>query len=579
MLESFDGEVSTEWSYALLTHFQRFGVEHVVISPGSRSTPLVLGASLIEGLKKHVILDERSAAFFALGIGKSTGKPAILICTSGTAAANYFPAVIEASQSYTPLIVISADRPMNMVDRHAPQTINQKHLFGNYVLTFKDSEAFRTFGAKAEETYVLAKELFIEASLNRGPVHLNAPFPKPLEPKPEVYKTISSRIDVPFFDYSIQFEDNYGTLDTVFRKVIEKLESSERPVIIAGPATVFDGAEGTFLQVLLQKTNIPILSEGTSGMRLPNADNPSVITGYETYLRSKSIRQELKPDFILRVGLPPISIALNRYLLEHKETEQWAVSHARQIPDPDYIVDRFLKLPHFSNYIPDSFTLKVSESWIQNWINYEAEACSLPAIISQHYLELTDADVTSALLEVIKDDECLFVSNSLSVRDADLMQLNRAKNVTVFHNRGASGIDGVTSTAAGVATATNQTTWLLTGDLAFLHDTTALMTLQKMTGRLNIVILNNGGGTIFRMLPVYALEQVYQTYFETPQTVNFGLICEGFGVKHHKIEQKANLAEQLLKQSKSSALTIFECVTNADASLEIRHKLWKYYPD
>jgi 2-succinyl-5-enolpyruvyl-6-hydroxy-3-cyclohexene-1-carboxylate synthase len=579
MLESLDGEVSTEWSYALFTHLHRFGVEHIVISPGSRSTPLVLGASLIEGLKKHVILDERSAAFFALGIGKSTGKPAILICTSGTAAANYFPAVIEASQSYAPLIVISADRPISMVDRHAPQTINQKHLFGNYALTYKDSEALRTLGANAKETFNLAKNLFLETYLNRGPVHLNAPFPKPLEPKPEAYKTLTSRIDVPCFDYSIGKKDIDHTLKSVIRQVIKRLESSERPVIIAGPASVLDGAESLFLHFLLQNTDIPILSEGTSGIRLPHGDNPLVITGYETYLRSISIRKELQPDFILRIGLPPISIALNRYLMEHKEIEQWAVSHARQIPDPDYTVDQFLKLPHFSDYIPDSFTIKASESWIQKWIHHEADAFSLPAITSHKYHELTDADVTLALLEVIKDDECLFVSNSLSVRDADLMQMNGAKRVTVFHNRGASGIDGVTSTAAGVAIATDKTTWLLTGDLAFLHDTTALMTLKKMSGRLNIVILNNGGGTIFRMLPVYALEEVYKTYFETPQTVNIGLICEGFGIKHHRIEHKHDLTQHLSELSELNHVTIIECVTNADASLQIRHKLWKHYAD
>jgi len=578
MREPHDGELSTRWSIGLLTHLHRFGVEHIVISPGSRSTPLVLAASSIPNIKKHVILDERSAAFFALGIGKSTGKPAVLICTSGTAAANYFPAVIEGYQSYAPLIVISADRPAKLQMRHAPQTINQAHLFGDYALLFRDSEEIRTLDGDSEDVYTLAKELYTTSAVQRGPVHLNAPFPKPLEPHPDALESLVEHTVIPSHSgYSIAINENQRILNQALEDVFERFKTSKRPVIIAGPSTVNDGVESMMLKVFKDHTNIPILAEGTSNLRFPNFGNKNIISNYETYLRSETLRNELKPDFILLVGLPPVSIAINRYITTHKEVEQWALSHARQIPDPDYTLNRFIQLPCLTQASIPKKSFFVEEKWTHQWENLEQKASQLPKEICSKSSTLTDAHVTQALLNSLKDGDNLFLSNSLSVRDADLIQIAHSQKVSVYHNRGASGIDGITSTAAGIATATGKKTWLLTGDLAFLHDTTALMTLNKLDGKLNIVILNNQGGTIFRMLPVYQLKDVYQTYFETPQQVDFGMICKGFGISHAKIEKIDDLEKHFSNPDYNNSVNVFECVTDADASLEIRLKLWQYF--
>lgn len=575
---------NVQWSLSLLSTLAKHGVTDIVISPGSRSTPLVLAAASLPEFKKHIILDERSAAFFALGISKISGNPAALICTSGTAGANYYPAVIEAFQSYTPLIVITADRPAAMQNKHAPQTIRQHNLFGNFTVMSESAEDLRPEDNTVESAVEISKRLFTAASELRGPVHLNAPFDKPLEPNPDNLGKIISGVREQAESMWNHDESckKHVFPDGIFQKLCEKLSTCKRPLIIAGPSTINDGAESALLNWLKNHTNIPLLAEGVSGLRCFNSVKKAdgLIFGYESSLRSTDIVNSLKPDFILRVGLPPVSDSLNRFLKQHSGVLQWCVSHARHKPDPDDTADDFLQIPFFGNIDHADVRLnKQEKKWLLAWKEYEKSFLdSLPGILNENKT-LTDGAVVHTVINNCSKKSVLFTSNSLLVRDIDLFYCWPFPFQSVMHNRGASGIDGITSTAAGVAMAADKPVVLLTGDLAFIHDSGGLFNLSSLENKkFTIVIVNNGGGTIFRMLPVHQYADYYTRYFETPQQADIQKLCESAGLDYSRAEHLSGLISILKKrETETGGVRVIECITNADESFNQRNKLWNLY--
>lgn len=601
------GELNFVFGYRLLTELATLGLKHVVISPGSRSTPLTLAAALLHKaglLTTHVILDERSAAFFALGIGKSTGIPAALICTSGTAAANYFPAVIESRMTSTPLLVLSADRPFGLQGVHAPQTINQTNLYGDYAVIFRESEALIEADNSGLKTAQLARTLFDAARRQGGPAHLNAGFTKPLEPAADRITPLvqwCSNMREKLDDEALSLaeipsdDENEAMLDKLFWL----LEDADRPLIICGPLNATSEAERELLRLTLRKSRIPHLIEGTASMQ-QEADAKDVLScavyGYESYLRNKETSKALKPDFILRIGFPPVSRALNDYLKTHAYVVQWCLSSTEQVPDPLKIHTRFVQFYPFST-LPESITplfdglaaepvQQKHQQWLQAWKSEETRfQSSLRKVIKSgsNSRPLSDGQVFHQLLATARDQAAafggtrLFISNSFSVRDLDLFNAQALPFAAVHHNRGASGIDGVTSTAAGVSAGSGSPVWLLIGELSFLHDTNALMQLACHTGApVRILVLNNSGGTIFRMLPVSTHEEVYQTYFETPQQTNLGLLCEAHRIPHLRAETLHALSEAIeaAVQRKEPVLVI-EAVTDTEQSMAERRALWE----
>lgn len=560
------GYKNVTWALRFLTTLLHSGITDVVISPGSRSTPLVIAASSISELNTHVILDERSAGFFALGLGKATGRPACLICTSGTAAANYYPAVIEASMSYTPLIVLSADRPDNLQNRHAPQTINQKELFGKYPLKFIQAN----IREKEQHTVNLASSCVRTAVSDRGIIHVNAPFAKPLQPDEQELNQLLADFCI---DISTIENPDEDFLAFELDDVLTKLQSSKKPVIIAGPATIVDGFEQKILKFLAESSNIPIVAESVSGMR--GLSHKNIITFYEAYLRSNRVMEELEADFILRIGFPPISIALTSYLKKSK-AEQWILSHARMKPDPDNTSTKWIQLPTQSGTLQTT-DVKINdyESWLKKWMSFDKSARGISSQFKKNSTEFTDGHVFQTFTNCISEYCDVFVSNSLPVRDLDLFGTNYSNIDFVYHNRGASGIDGITSTACGVSAGSTHKSWLLTGDLAFLHDTTGLMTLAN--SNLNVIVINNNGGNIFRMLPVYTHQHIYTDYFETPQNANIKKLCEAFGIEHVVVHSAVELNKAIKKrETETEGSAVIECVTNPDASQKIRKQIWNH---
>lgn len=542
------------------------GVRHIVISPGSRSTPLTLAAAAHPGLEKHVILDERSAAFTAMGIGKATGVPAVLICTSGTAAANYYPAVIEAYQSGVPLLLATSDRPPELRNTDANQTIDQLDLFGKFVIYFKNIEEPAGTPLELNEITESAGNAFEEAVKLQGPVHLNFPFGKPLEPKIEFVRSVKKENETYAKKTKMHLVGMPSSTMKPENKIFQKLKTAKRPLVIIGQIPASCKIEPVFK--LAERLNAPILSE--SG----NTDEGNSIQGYEGFLRNEQTLRQLSPDLILRFGLQPAGKSLLLAL------DEWSPKHHIYVKHLANKKETSLPVTDTLNWNGEEFILEnMSGShklWMEQWENAEKNYQDLRENSFRKIQVLTDGHVYEHFSEQIPESWWMFFSNSFPVRDRSMF--GKWQKQQVFTNRGASGIDGITSTAMGISLAKEKPGILFTGDLAFLHDTNALLNRKKLNNPLIVVVINNNGGSIFRMLPIAEHKEYFTDYFETPQQVDISHLCKSYGAGYQKIgniEALKNFNLDNFIGNSGSLLNIVECKTDPDASMQLRKKLWK----
>lgn len=554
------------WCTVFLRELYQSGVRHVVISPGSRSTPLTLAAAVHPGLRKHVVLDERSAGFTALGLGKATGRPAVLVCTSGTATANYYPAVIEARQSGVPLLLATADRPPHLRNTDANQTIDQMELYGKFAILFKDIGEPAGGEPELHTLTETARQAFEQATYLRGPVHLNFPFSKPLEPEASFIKSVKKE------------NENLATInknrvadktDGEFHfpgDILQKLNQAGKPIIIIGQLPADVEIEPIFK--LADQLKSPVLSEqGITG-------SAYAIQGFEGFLRTKKNRKYLEPDLILRFGLQPASksllLALNYWQPEHHIYVTGPANPKKtSLPVSDTLTwnGKDMEAGEISG-CPESWAGRWKKA-VQHYAGRKATACS-------DVQELTDGHVYERLSGQIPENWSIFFSNSFPARDRSMF--GKWSTQQLFTNRGASGIDGITSTALGIGIGTDRAGVLFTGDLAFLHDTNALLNHKLLTQPLIVVVINNKGGSIFRMLPIAGYEQYFNPYFETPQQADISKLAGSYGVNHQKIETVRELNAFRLKgfiTKSGSNLYILECQTDPEASMQLRKKLWR----
>lgn len=546
--------------------YQR-GVRHTVLSPGSRSTPLTLAAAAHPGLEKHIILDERSAAFTALGIAKATGVPAVLICTSGTAAANYYPAVIEAYQSGVPLLLATSDRPLELRNTDANQTIDQLNLFGKFVLYFKDLE--EPPGKKLELNVLTeaAGNSFEEATLLQGPVHLNFPFSKPLEPEINFVESVKKENEAYGKKNKMYLVGESSSSIRPDNNISDKLNNAERPLIIIGQIPASSGVEPIY--TLAKKLNSPVLSE----YGITDANN--TIQGYEGFLRNEQSRKQLAPDLILRFGLQPASKSLLLAL------EEWDPKHHIYARHRSNKKETSIPVTATLEWNGEEFELEKisgpSGIWIDQWKEAEKNYEKKKNSIFRKVQNLTDGHIYEYLSKQIPDSWWIFFSNSFPARDRSMF--GKWSTQQTFTNRGASGIDGITSTALGISVGKGKTGILFTGDLAFLHDTNALLNQKLLSTPVTVVVINNKGGSIFRMLPIADHREYFTDYFETPQQADISHLCQGYDINYRKIDSLNKLEEFSLDNfvnHSEKKLNILECVTDPDVSMQLRRKLWEF---
>ena len=554
------------WASELISSLQHHGVSQAVISPGSRSSPLAIAAAIHPGIQKKIVLDERSAAFIALGIGKATGKPALLICTSGTAAANYFPAVIEAKESGVPMIILSADRPPNLRNLGSSQTIDQIKLFGDQAVFFHDTGEPVISDTDLKRLSYLGRQAVAVSIQKGGAAHINLPFRKPLEPTSQQLSEEMERIKkhglrkartVSRSTNTVRFDDQIQSL----------ILSSEKPLIIAGPANPHHLLSRQ-LEVLSSRLNAPVIAEPGSSLTAKEY----LLHRYEQFLRNNGNLNLLKPDLIIRFGDQPFTKSLLLVLEEWKDVPVIHISSRNSWQDHAMSIDSTIECSPQDELDLESVPIRNHSEWNDAWM--EAEQAS------QHKLDthlkkkkvLTDGHVFQKLAHILTEDWQVMLSNSFPARD---MALFGKMSSHQFVNRGAAGIDGITSTAIGLHLMNQKPTCCITGDLAFLHDANALYSIRKLQSPFLVVVINNGGGTIFRMLPVYRENispELFETYFETPQNVEIRKLAEASGLSYQKIETLDQL--ESFDIGSFSTPAVIECRTDADASMYLRENLW-----
>ncbi len=470
----------------LVDEWLRSGVRHAVVAPGSRSTPLALALAARSELAVHVFHDERSASFAALGLGRATGVPAVLLCTSGTAAANFHPAVIEAHQDEVPLVVCTADRPPELRDVAAPQTVDQTGMYRSAVRWFVDpgvpDDAMR--GAWRS----LAARSVADAREPRpGPVHLNLPFRDPLvgTPGPLPDAAASGGSWHPTFVGA-------PVLDETSLDALAGLLDEQRGVIVAGAGC----GDPAAVHALADAAGWPVLADPRSGCRLPL---PTTVGAFDALLRHAGFAAAHTPTVVLRLGFAPASKVLMQWLVG-SGARQVQVHGSSPWIDPDHRVVRVVADP---TVLCRSLAARVrgasGTTWAARWRHAEDKAqAALTAATSG---ALTEPAVARTVGAAVPDGGALVVSSSMPVRDVEWYLAPR-DGLTVHANRGANGIDGVVSTAVGVAVAEPaRPVTLLIGDLAFLHDANGLLALREREANLTVVVVDNRGGGIFSFLP------------------------------------------------------------------------------
>ena len=539
--------ITATFCATLVDEWIRCGVEHAVVAPGSRSTPMALAIAARSELNLHVFHDERSASFAALGIGLSSksGKsmPAILLCTSGTAAVEFHAAVVEAHYASVPMLVCTADRPPELQGVGAPQTIDQQNLYGASTRLFVDAGV--ADDNEKNNWRQLAQEVLSAAiQADAGPVHLNLPFREPLIGVSEV---LPAGINLPV-------ESSFDEPQIVSQDLMLKFSAAcalEKGVIVAG-----NGIDNPQMVLeLAQRLQWPVFADSRSGCRVDagNANGATVVGNADILLRDTTTAKSLTPQVILRFGEPPVSKVVNTWLRE-SDCTYLAVSDTLQLIDPDKIVNEHLVAQ--ASQVCESLKALAkpnhATAWIANWSKLQSLCSSVLETMWSDSSELTEPSVARTVLEALPINTNLVLSSSMPVRDVEWFSSPRT-GVRVLSNRGVNGIDGVVSTAVGVAAQSGQITVLLIGDIALLHDTNGLLNLKQRSVDLKIVVIDNKGGGIFSFLPQSStLEpQRFEQLFGTPHDVDINQLVQAHGLPCATVKTVAQLKDALSRMGTS----------------------------
>lgn len=556
-----DRAANTAWARALVDELARAGVREVVLAPGSRSTPLVMAFAADGRFRPRVHLDERSAAFFALGVGKASGVPAVVLTTSGTAAANVYPAVIEASTAEVPLLVVTADRPPRHRGADANQTIDQVRMFGGYVREFFEAPEPTLEGPSLRHLRsVVGRAVAAAVGAPAGPVHVNVPFDKPLEPV-EVPESFS--VAHPLAAHGRAGGEPFvGVLAARAQPSAPELEAlreeirSGEGVIVVGPSPE-PARVGPAVKELAAATGFPVLADPLSGARFGPAAGAHCVAAYDLFLRDAAVADRLRPSVVLRVGTSPTSAALLEWLQRHDGVPQIVIDAGGRWKDHLATATRYVRADPAETMraLAARATRTASTSWEDLWRRVESAALEALGGLRGTLME---AEVWGPVLASLSEGCTLFVSNSMPIRDLDAVGLPREEGLDVLANRGASGIDGVVSTAFGVASQRRGTTVCVLGDMAFFHDQNGLLWSREDDTAVVFVLVDNDGGGIFHALPIAQHEPQFTRYFATPHGLDFGhaAALHGIGIDDVEVDALADPLEAAIRAGATRVLRV-----------------------
>lgn len=555
------------WGSVLVETLVRCGVRQAVISPGSRSTPLTIAFARHGGIEAIPVLDERSAAFFALGLAKQNRRPVVLLCTSGTAAANYFPAVIEARESGVPLLVITADRPPEMRACASGQTIDQQKLYGGYVNFYHELAVpdpnLRLLGY-LRQTVAHACERAVMPQA--GPVHLNAPFRDPLAPlENESACGLEKEMGESFFSHLRE------TSSPAASTTIWQPPATGHGLIIAGEdAPANAAAYAAKVGDIAARIGWPVLADALSVLRHHAPGSGTVITAYDAILRNRPLARDLTPGTVLCLGNWPTSKVVRQWL-ESTEAEIILVSPRSDNRDALHGRTRHLRMAVEMLAVGEGAAGE--SSYLEAWKKAEAAATAVLRADRAGAEGIFEGDVSLMLAQGLPDETPVYVASSMPIRDVEYFWPADGRRRQFYFNRGANGIDGTLSTALGVAHGNRHPAVLLTGDLALLHDANGFLLKPKLRGSLTVVLINNRGGGIFGHLPVAQFEPPFEEFFAMPQEVDFSRLCSAHGVEHVQVTSLAQLATLLAKLPKNG-LRVLEVATDRKRDVAMRKQLF-----
>jgi 2-succinyl-5-enolpyruvyl-6-hydroxy-3-cyclohexene-1-carboxylate synthase len=574
---------NTLWSQVFVEELVRAGVTDVCLAPGSRSAPLVLAAAAqaVAGgrLRLRVHLDERSAAFFALGIGKATGRPAAGVTTSGTAVANLLPAVVEASHSETPLLLLTADRPPHLRDADANQAIDQVGIFGGYVRAFFEVSPPVVAGPELRHLRVLAaRAVAASVGLPGGPVHLNFPFDKPLEP-------VSGTRDVPqgFAEAhpravrGRESGDPYVRIsprrpaasDAELDALATWIDKAERGVLVVGPSPEQDRL-GAAVVALAAASGLPLLADPLSGARFRAAGGATVVGAYDLMLKTPELRRSLAPDLVIRVGQSPTSAALLRWLEERSLARQVVIDAGHRWKDHLAVATDYVQAEPADalERLADRVRRRAPNGWTSLWALLDERTQQVAR--GQAEAVFFEGSVLAEVTGSIPAGGTLFVSSSMPVRDLDAFGGRRDARLRVIGNRGASGIDGILSTALGVSAAGARPTVAVVGDLAFLHDANGLLGTREPDASVVFVVIHNDGGGIFHLLPIREHEPEFTQYFATPHGLDLSHLAALHQLPFTRVESREALRTALAEALALGGSHVIEVPSDREENRRLR---------
>jgi 2-succinyl-5-enolpyruvyl-6-hydroxy-3-cyclohexene-1-carboxylate synthase len=567
--------INTLWASLLVETLYRLGLVTAVLCPGSRSSPLTLAFAQHPQIQTIPILDERSAAFFALGRAKRSRKPIVLVCTSGTAGANFYPAVIEATESLVPLLILTADRPPELRHCHAGQTIDQIKLYGHY----PNWQTELALASPEPELWTYLRQTLIYAweqtqFPRAGVVHLNCPFREPLAPisQPDIL-ALASSFDPEVFFAGIQTS---SLVTNSFSFTLPHFP--KQGLIIAG--LYQDQQALDYCQAIAEMAkilNYPVLADALSPLRHFAEINSHLISNYDFILRNQNQAELLTPEIIIQIGELPTSKQLRAWLTQ-QNILRYIIDSSGQNYDPlhgnsihlriswqDFLWQLKESQQNLKTNIPVKENLKISQfsAYINQWktLNQKIQDSINQTMIERE--DLCEAKIPWILAECLPNQTPIFIANSMPIRDVEFFWKPNNQQTIPYFNRGANGIDGTLSTALGIAHQ-DQPTILLTGDLSLLHDTNGFLLREKFEGHLTIILINNNGGGIFEMLAIAeetTSQDLFEDYFATPQNINFSRLALTYGIEYQKIEKWETL-KRVLNPLPTSGIRLLEIVTH-----------------
>lgn len=528
----------------ILLLFKKKGVQHIVISPGSRNAPLTLGFTLDPYFKCYSIVDERCASHFALGIAQQLRQPVAMLCTSGSALLNYYPAVAEAFYSEIPLIVLSADRPSHKIDIGDGQTIRQQHVYANHILYDTHLEMIDNLQDQEE---IATNERRINKAINtaitqNGPVHINIPFEEPLYNTVQNSQLNSKVIDQPSKSFT-QIPDTF----------IKRWNKAKRKLVILSTLNpdVFTQEQ---LDVLTSDPTVLVMSEVSS-----NVHHDKIIWGIDTLIapieKDDQAIAHLQPELVVTIGGMIVSKKIKQYLRKFETQYHYHIGNRKAY-------DTFFKLAGHVNTEPSNWVKSLTApqkngDYRDYWLSFFNDYL-LKRIVYFKNMPWSDFKAFELIFKDLPDNVLLQLGNSSTIRYAQLFSMNPSHKV--FSNRGTSGIDGCTSTAIGAATTYNGPTVFITGDLSFFYDSNALWN-NYIPSNFKIIVINNGGGGIFRILPGEKDNNIFNTYFETTHQLDASYLCKMHGLNYSGVDGEHAFAKAyktfLNDNSKPQLLEIF----------------------